>query len=311
VIILKKEAISWSWELLTEVYKLDPSRLYVTYFKGDETLGLKPDFETRDIWLQFLPKERILPFDCKENFWEMGDTGPCGPCTEISYDFIGDRDASKLVNGTDPSVVEIWNNVFIQFNRNEDGQLKILPNKHVDTGMGLERLCSILQNVNTNYDTDLFTPIFKSIQKETNCRDYQGKMKEEDKDGIDTAYRVISDHIRMSSMSICDGGVPGNDGHKSVIKTVIRRAIRFGHQILNAKTGFFSNLVPSVVESLGEVFPALKEEMKNIQKIIFDEEILFSKTIENGIKLFNDVVKNSKDQKMINGKDAFKLYDTY
>jgi alanyl-tRNA synthetase len=241
----------------------------------------------------------------------MGDTGPCGPCTEINYDFIGNRDAAHLVNGTDPSVIEIWNNVFIQFNRNEDKSLSTLPNKHVDTGMGLERICSILQNVDNNYETDLFTTIFKAIQKETNCREYSGKMKEQDKDGIDTAYRVIADHIRMAVISITDGGVPGNDGHKSVIKTVIRRAVRFGFQILKAKVGFFSNLVPAVVDSLKDIFPELKEEMKLVQQIIYDEEIQFSKTIEKGITLFKEISLKSQESGVISGKEAFKLYDTY
>lgn len=302
----KEEAIKWSWELLTEVYKLDKTRLYVTYFSGDKETNLEPDYETRDIWLKYLPKERILPFGTKENFWCMESTGPCGPCTEINYDFIGNRDAADLVNTSDPSVIEIWNNVFIQYNRTHDSSLKLLSRKHVDTGMGLERITSILQNVNNNYDTDLFIPILEAIYKETKGQKYSKQLD----NPIDTAYRVIADHIRSAVISINDGGTPGYNGVSSVIRSIIRRAIRYGTQYLNAQIGFFSNLVDPVISILGETFDDLNDNKEKIKKIILEEENLFAKTIIKGIKLFNKLRKNTIEG-LINGKSICKLYTTY
>ncbi|WVZ03047.1 hypothetical protein V8G54_023853 [Vigna mungo] len=286
----KAEAISWAWELLTEVYKLPSDRLYATYFGGDDKAGLVPDFEARDIWLKFLPPGRVLPFGCKDNFWEMGDTGPCGPCTEIHFDRIGNRDAASLVNNDDPTCIEIWNLVFIQFNREADGSLKPLPAKHVDTGMGFERLTSILQNKMSNYDTDVFMPIFDVIQKATGARPYSGKVGADDVDKIDMAYRVVADHIRTLSFAIADGSRPGNDGREYVLRRILRRAVRYGREVLKAKEGFFSGLVSVVVNLMGDVFPELKQQETHIQNVIEEEEESFGRTLI---------------------KEAFVLWDTY
>ncbi|KAG8827713.1 Alanine--tRNA ligase, partial [Serendipita sp. 400] len=209
----KREALSWAWELLTEVYKLPADRLYVSYFEGDIKQGLEPDEETKQIWLEIgVPEERIVKGNAKDNFWEMGPTGPCGPCSEIHFDRIGNRNAAHIVNADDPNVVEIWNNVFIQFNREEDGSLKSLPAKHVDTGMGFERLVSAIQSASSNYDTDVFRPVFNKIQEVSGVRPYSGKFGADDVDGIDTAYRVIADHVRTLTFALSDGGVPSNMG---------------------------------------------------------------------------------------------------
>ncbi len=306
----KDEATAWSWELLTKVYGISPDRLYVTYFEGNEKLGLKPDEETRQFWKRFLPDDHILPGNMKDNFWEMGDTGPCGPCTEIHFDRIGGRNAANLVNSGDPDVLEIWNNVFIQFNRETDGKLKPLPAKHVDTGMGLERLVSCLQNKRSNYDTDVFAPIFQRIEELTGAPGYRGRLGKDDKDNADTAYRVIADHIRTLTFAITDGALPSNVGRGYVLRRILRRAVRYGRQMLNAKSGFFAQLVPIVVEHFGPAFPELKKDPARVQAIILEEEESFGKTLDRGIKLFNEVAANAKDG-AISGADAFQLYDTY
>lgn len=303
----KKEAISWAWELLTKVYCLDEKRLYASYFGGDEKLGLKPDIETLNIWKQFLPESRILPFGAKENFWEMGETGPCGGCSEIHYDRVGNRDASLLVNADDPNVVEIWNLVFIEFNREIDGSLSVLPNKHVDTGMGFERLTSILQGVMSNYETDMFIPIMNEIQKMTGARAYEGK---DLKDKIDIAYRVISDHIRTLSIAISDGVIPENKGRGYVLRRVIRRACRFGKQFLDAKPGFLHQLVDIVVQLLGDVYPSLKVNPEGVKEVILEEETLFNRTLKKGLKRFESMSSKFKKEGIINGEDAFFLYST-
>ncbi|CAF2097813.1 unnamed protein product [Brassica napus] len=282
----KKEAIEWAWELLTKVYGLPVDRIYATYFGGDEKAGLHPDHESRDIWLQFLPPGRVLPFGCKDNFWEMGDTGPCGPCTEIHYDRVGNRDAASLVNYDDPTCLEIWNLVFIQFNREIGGSLKPLPAKHVDTGMGFERLTSVLQNKMSNYDTDVFMPIFDDIQKATGARPYSGKIGLEDVDRVDMAYRVVADHIRTLSFAIADGSRPGNEGREYVLRHILRRAVRYGKEILKAEEGFFNGLVSSVIRVMGDVFGELKEHEKKITEIIKEEEASFCKTLAKGIEKF-------------------------
>ena len=310
----KEEAIDWAWDLLTNVYKLPPERLYASYFGGDEEMGLPADTEARDFWSKYLPSERILPFDKSDNFWEMGDTGPCGPCSEIHFDRIGNRDASALVNADDPDVIEIWNLVFIQYNRENNGELRQLPAKHVDTGMGLERLSSILQEKSSNYDTDAFMPIFEAIQKEIGCQPYGGKLDEEDAaQGFkDTAYRVVADHLRTLSFAIADGAVPSNEGRGYVLRRVLRRCVRYGLQTLGANPGFLSKLVPTLVREMGDAFPELKEKQGLIVQVIDEEEKAFSSLLDRGIKYLNDVVNETKakGEKQLSGDIAFYLYDT-
>ncbi|OVA11024.1 Alanine-tRNA ligase [Macleaya cordata] len=306
----KSEAISWAWELLTQVYKLPTDRIYATYFGGDEKLGLAADNEAKDMWLTFLPPGRVLPFGCKDNFWEMGDTGPCGPCTEIHFDRIGNRDAASLVNNDDPTCIEIWNLVFIQFNRESDGSLKPLPSKHVDTGMGFERLTSILQNKMSNYDTDVFMPIFYAIQQATGARPYSGKVGADDVDKVDMAYRVVADHIRTLSFAIADGSCPGNEGREYVLRRILRRAVRYGNEVLKAQEGFFSGLVRVVVEVMGDVFPELKQHEVNIREIIAAEETSFGRTLLKGIEKFKKAAQDVQG-KVLSGQDAFILWDTY
>lgn len=300
----KKEAIEMAWKCLTEEFKLDPSRLYATYFGGDEMTPC--DDEAREIWLQFLPAERVLPFDAKDNFWEMGATGPCGPCTEIHYDRIGNRDAAELVNADLPDVIEIWNNVFIQFNREADGSLRPLPAQHVDTGMGFERLTSILQGVDSNYDTDIFIPLFDAIQKITGARPYAGKIEAEDPEYIDMAYRVVADHVRTLSFAIADGAVPSNDGRGYVLRRVLRRAVRYGRQNLGAELGFFAKLVRTLVELMGDTFPELREKEDLITSVIREEEESFSKTVDKGIIEFKKRCEGCTD--LFSGEDAHFLY---
>ena len=304
----KEEAIGWSFELLTKVWGIDPDRLYATYFEGNPEQDLPPDLETKAIWAKYLPEDHIIPGNMKDNFWEMGDTGPCGPCSEVHYDRIGGRNAADLVNQDDPNVLEVWNNVFIQFDRVEGGKLNPLPDKHVDTGMGLERIVSVLQNKLSNYDTDIFMPLFEHIQKLTGARPYAGKVGADDTDGIDEAYRVIADHIRTLVIAITDGQMPGNEGRGYVLRRILRRAVRYGRQKLNAPEGFFAALVPTVVESLGDAFPELRDNPDRVRDIIADEEQSFGKTLDRGIKMFEDIALGSKS---ISGEDAFKLYDTY
>lgn len=306
----KKEAIEWAWELLTKVYGLPTDRIYATYFGGDEKSGLVADNEARDIWLKFLPPGRVLPFGCKDNFWEMGDTGPCGPCTEIHFDRIGNRDVASLVNNDDPTCIEIWNLVFIQFNREGDGSLKPLPAKHVDTGMGFERLTSILQNKMSNYDTDVFMPIFDAIQQATGARPYSGKVGPDDVDKVDMAYRVVADHIRTLSFAIADGSCPGNEGREYVLRRILRRAVRYGTEVLKAQPGFFNGLVKVLVEVMGDVFPELRQHEVHIRDIIAEEEASFGKTLLNGIEKFKRAAQDVQG-KILSGQDAFVLWDTY
>lgn len=306
----KREAIEWAWELLTKVYGLPTDRIYATYFGGDEKAGLVADDEARNIWLKFLPPGRVLPFGCKDNFWEMGDTGPCGPCTEIHFDRIGNRDVASLVNNDDPTCIEIWNLVFIQFNREGDGSLKPLPSKHVDTGMGFERLTSILQNKMSNYDTDVFLPIFDAIQQATGARPYSGKVGSDDVDKVDMAYRVVADHIRTLSFAIADGSCPGNEGREYVLRRILRRAVRYGGEVLKAQPGFFNGLVKVVVEIMGDVFPELRQHEVHIRDIIAEEEASFGKTLLNGIEKFKRAAQDVQGR-ILSGQDAFVLWDTF
>ncbi|KAI9057339.1 hypothetical protein FKP32DRAFT_1598429 [Trametes sanguinea] len=311
----KKEAISYSWELLTEVYKLPKEQLYVTYFEGDPKAGLEPDLEAKQYWLDTgVPEDHIIPGNAKDNFWEMGATGPCGPCSEIHFDRIGGRNASDLVNQDDPDVLEIWNNVFIQFNREEDGSLKPLPAKHVDTGMGFERLVSVVQNKRSNYDTDVFQPVFAKIQELTGVRPYSGKFGDEDENGIDTAYRVIADHVRTLTFALSDGGVPNNVGRGYVLRRILRRGARFARKKMGVQIGsFFSSLVPVVVEQMGSVFPEITQKTAEIKEILDEEEESFSRTLDRGEKLFEQYAQKAlqSGQKELSGKDVWRLYDTY
>ncbi|KAI7037220.1 Alanine--tRNA, partial [Hortaea werneckii] len=311
----KKEAIAYSWELLTKVFGLQPDRLYVTYFEGKADAGLEPDLEAKEFWKSVgVAEDHILPGNMKDNFWEMGDQGPCGPCSEVHYDRIGNRNAAYLVNQDDPNVLEIWNNVFIQYNREPDRTLKPLPNKHVDTGLGYERLVSVLQNVYSNYDTDVFTPLFKRIQEITGAREYRGKFAEEDPDGIDTAYRVVADHIRTLTFAISDGGVPNNVGRGYVVRRILRRGARYARKYFNVEIGnFFEKLLPTLVEQMGDMFPEIKKKQSDVAEILNEEELSFAKTLDRGEAMFEKIAQNckAKDIKELAGTDVWRLYDTY
>jgi alanyl-tRNA synthetase len=319
----KAEAIDWAWEFLTKVCGIDGERLYATYFGGDEQAGgggLAPDTEARELWKRYLPESRIIPGNMKDNFWEMGDTGPCGPSSEIHYDRIGGRDAASIVNTGDPDVLEIWNLVFIQFNREGPHALKPLPAKHVDTGMGFERLVSVLQNKRSNYDTDVFSPYFDAIRKVTGAPPYEGKLGTADAGNVDTAYRVIADHIRTLTFAITDGAVPSNEGRGYVLRRILRRAVRYGRQMLGAQPGFFSELVPVVVEKMGHAFPELTKDPQRVMAILREEEESFGRTLDRGIRLFEEAAARAVEHRhaslgqseaTILGDDAFRLYDTY
>ena len=311
----KKEAINYSWELLTKVYGLDPDRLYVTYFEGNEAGGLEPDNEAKELWRSVgVLDDHILPGNMKDNFWEMGDQGPCGPCSEVHYDRIGGRNAAHLVNQDDPNVLEIWNNVFIQYNREPDKSLRSLPSKHVDTGMGYERLVSVLQDKMSNYDTDVFTPLFETIQEVTGAREYRGKFGQEDTDGVDTAYRVVADHVRLLTFAISDGGIPNNEGRGYVVRRVLRRGARYARKYFNVEIGnFFSQIVPSLVEQMGDMFPEIEKKQEDVKEILDEEELSFAKTLDRGERQFEHYAQRSKDRnlKSLHGADVWRLYDTF
>ena len=305
----KKEAIGWAWELLTEVYKLDKERLYATVFEGSKKDGTSMDEEAKSIWLKYLPEERIILGNKKDNFWEMGDTGPCGPCSEIHIDLRDDDEREKipgaeLVNKSDPLVIEIWNLVFIQYNRKANGNLELLPLKHVDTGMGLERLVMAINKNKSNYDGDIFQNIISEISV------ISGK-KYSDSPEIATAMRVISDHIRAISFSIADGQLPSNVKAGYVIRRILRRAVRYGYTFLGFDSPFLCRLVPSLIAEMGDAFPELRKQQTLIEKVIKDEEEAFLRTLEKGIHLMDNIMEKSSATKVISGKDAFVLYDTY
>ncbi len=311
----KETAIDYAWELMTEVYGLSKDDLYATYFEGSEADGLEPDLEARDLWLRYLPESHVLPGDKKDNFWQMGFTGCCGPCTELHYDKIGNRDAAHLVNQDDDKVIEIWNLVFMEFNLEADGTLTPLPEKHVDTGLGFERLTAILQNVNSNYDTDIFEPIFNKIQELSGCAPYTGKLLDEDVTGLDTAYRVIADHIRMMVFAITDGGRPGPEKADYVIRVVARRAIRYASQFLKVKPGFLRDLVDVVVDTYDMAFPELGPKREEVKDIVGQEETAFALTLERGVKQFEKDASEAEKvdgemNKVITGEKAFFLYNT-
>ncbi len=304
----KKEAIQWAWELLTEVYKIDKSSLYVSVFEGSDDDGLAMDQEAYDLWKAIVPKERIIMGNKKDNFWEMGDQGPCGPCSEIHVDIRSAEEKKKvpgasLVNQDHPQVVEIWNLVFMQFNRKANGSLEVLPAKHIDTGMGFERLCMVLQGVQSNYDTDVFTPLIREIEVIT------GKKYGKD-EKTDIAIRVIADHVRAVAFSIADGQLPSNTGAGYVIRRILRRAIRYGFTFLDTNKPFIYRLVKVLAEQMGKAFPELKEQYQLIENVIKEEESSFLSTLEQGLVLLDSVIKSSKD-KTISGEKAFELYDTF
>jgi alanyl-tRNA synthetase len=307
----KKEAIEWAWEYLTEVLNLDKDRLYVTVFEGYAPEGLDRDDEAAAIWEQFLPKDRIINGNKKDNFWEMGDTGPCGPCSEIHIDIRNNDDRAKidgltLVNGSHPQVIEIWNNVFMQYNRKADGSLEGLPAKVIDTGMGFERLCMAMQGVQSNYDTDVFTPIIAEIGKV--CGAEYGKNEK-----IDIAMRVIADHIRTIAFSITDGQLPSNAKAGYVIRRILRRAVRYGYTFLGQRSAFMYKLINSLGDVMGKAYPELISQKTLIEKVIKEEEESFLRTLETGIKLLDKVMVDSKNagKTEIEGKIAFTLYDTF
>lgn len=308
----KKEAISWAWELLTEVYKIDKDILYVTIFEGDEKEGLAKDTEAYDIWKQYIAEDRILLGNKKDNFWEMGAQGPCGPCSEIHIDIRSADEKAKvsgasLVNLDHPHVVEVWNLVFMQFNRKADGSLENLPKTHIDTGMGFERLCMALQGVQSNYDTDVFTPIIREIQTITGVK-YEDSSVADDQ--TDIAIRVIADHVRAVAFSIADGQLPSNTGAGYVIRRILRRAIRYGFTFLNQKEPFIYKLVATLSDQMGDAFPEIKAQEQLAKNVIKEEEQSFLKTLEQGLLLLDTMTANAGN-KVISGKKVFELKDTY
>ena len=303
----KVEAIQWAWELLVDTYGIDPSKIYVTYFGGDAKDGLDPDTETRDLWLQYLPKERVLPFGKKDNFWEMGETGPCGPCTEIHVDVRSEEEkklvpGAELVNGDNPHVIEVWNNVFMQFERRSDGSLHPLPARHVDTGMGFERLCMVLQGKRSNYDTDVFQPLIQALAKR--CGMTYGKDEK-----ADIAMRVVADHLRAIAFTIADGQLPGNTGAGYVIRRILRRAVRYGYSFLGLDEPFIHSLVPVLAEQMGGQFPELRKQQDLIVNVVLEEERSFLRTLETGTKRLEQLITESKGT--LSGAKAFELFDTF
>ena len=314
----KRGAIEMAWELLTKVWKLDPTRLHVSCYEGNPAANIPRDTEAADLWKQIagLPDDHIHYFG-KDNFWEMGDTGPCGPCTEIYIDRTPNGDGGPQVNGEDPRVMEIWNLVFIQYNRDASGKLTTLPAQHVDTGMGLERICQVIQEKDDNYGTDLWTPLFEKISEISNLK-YTGLFPPTNAaDPVaeaanpqlryDIAFRVVADHVRCLTFAITDGAIPSNEGRGYVLRRILRRAVRFGRQQLGLTEPFMHKLVPIIVESMSGAFPELKTNPGRVAEIIKDEEISFAKTLDRGIRLFDDAAEKGA----ISGKDAFKLHDTY
>ena len=305
----KKEVIAWAWELLTEVYKIDKDRLYATVFKGDDGDHTEMDTEAFEEWKKYLPEDRILLGDKHDNFWEMGDTGPCGPCSEIHIDLRSDEERAalpgrELVNKGHHLVIEIWNLVFMQFNRKADGHLEPLPNKNVDTGMGFDRLCMALQGKTSNYDTDVFTGMIHKIE-ELSGHSYHESEKTE------VAMRVIADHIRAISFSIADGQLPSNVKAGYVIRRILRRAVRYGYTFLGFNEPFLCRLVGQLVDDMGSSYPEIASQQSLIEKVIREEEMAFLRTLDRGIRLMDSIMEKSKDTKVISGEDAFVLYDTY
>ena len=307
----KKDAIAWAWELLVDEFGLEPDRFYATVFEGDKKDGVELDIEAKSFWQKYLPDTHILHGNKKDNFWEMGSSGPCGPCSELHIDLRSDDErkkivGSELVNMDHPQVIEIWNLVFIQYNRKSDGKLEALTHKHVDTGMGFERLCMALQGKQSNYDTDVFQPLIMTL---CNLAD----KKYGDVNSDDIAMRVIADHVRTVAFSITDGQLPTNNKAGYVIRRILRRAVRYGFTFLNLKEAFMYKLIPSLIDIMGDAYPELESQKELIQKVIHEEENAFLRTLATGIKLLDQIIKRTKSDgyKVVSGKVAFELYDTY
>ena len=305
----KAEAISWAWELLTEVYKIDKSKLYATVFEGSAEDGTALDEEARQAWMKLMPADHIILGNKHDNFWEMGDTGPCGPCSEIHIDLRPDEEIAKipgkdLVNTDNDQVIEIWNLVFMQYNRKADGSLEPLPAKNIDTGMGFERLCMVLQGKTSNYDTDVFSGMIHKIEELSGHRYHESEKTE-------VAMRVIADHIRAIAFSIADGQLPSNVKAGYVIRRILRRAVRYGYTFLGFDEPFLCSLVPQLVADMGEAYPEIAKQQKLIESVIREEEMSFLRTLDRGIRLMDDYIAKNTATKTIPGEDAFILYDTY
>ena len=304
----KKEAITWAWEFLTEELKIDKDLLYVSIFEGDQAEGLERDTEAYDLWKEIIPEDRIINGNRDDNFWEMGKQGPCGPCSEIHVDIRSEDEKAKtpgvdLINKDHPQVVEIWNLVFMQFNRLANGDLEDLPSQHIDTGMGFERLCMVMQNVKSNYDTDVFTPLIREVETITN-NEY-GKDEK-----IDIAIRVIADHVRAVAFSIADGQLPSNNGAGYVIRRILRRAVRYGFTFLDIKEPFIYKLVAVLAKQMGDYFPELKKQRQLITNVIKEEENSFLRTLDQGLVLLDGIIKDTQGTE-VSGKKSFELFDTY
>ena len=312
----KEEALKWSWELLTEVYKLPKDRIYVSVFEGDEKDKVPFDQEAFDIWKEILGSdERIIFGNKKDNFWEMGDVGPCGPCSEIHIDLrseeeVAQKSGKELVNADHPQVVEIWNNVFMQFERKADGSLEPLESKHIDTGMGFERLCMAIQGKQSNYDTDIFMNTISVLEKMSGIK-YGAKGTLSSENFADVAMRVVADHIRAVSFAIADGQLPSNNGAGYVIRRILRRAIRYGYSYLNFKEPFMCQLVPVLADQFKDVFPELKQQQEFVTKVMEEEEKTFLRTLDLGLKRLDHIFENETNKNEIDGKTVFELSDTY
>ena len=305
----KTEAVDWAWELLTEVYKIDKTKLYATVFEGSAEDGTSLDEEARQAWLKHMPEDHVLLGNKHDNFWEMGDTGPCGPCSEIHIDLRSDEEIAakpgrELVNTDNDEVIEIWNIVFMQYNRKADGHLELLPNKNVDTGMGFERLCMILQDKKSNYETDVFSGSIRKVEELSGHKYAEGGQ-------VEVAMRVIADHLRAIAFSIADGQLPSNVKAGYVIRRILRRAVRYGYTFLGFTEPFLTRLVPQLVEDMGEAYPELKAQQKLVESVIREEENAFLRTLDRGIRMLDDKLAENAATKVLPGVDAFVLYDTY
>ena len=305
----KKEAIQWAWELLTDVYKIDKAKLYATVFEGSAEDGTGMDSEAKEAWLRYMPEDHVLLGNKHDNFWEMGETGPCGPCSEIHIDLRSDEEIARkpgyeLVNTDNDQVIEIWNLVFMQYNRKADGSLEPLPAKNIDTGMGFERLCMVLQGKSSNYDTDIFTGLILKVEELSGHKYHES-------DKTEVAMRVIADHVRAIAFSIADGQLPSNVKAGYVIRRILRRAVRYGYTFLGFNEPFLCNLIPQLVADMGEAYPELAQQQKLIESVTREEEMSFLKTLDRGIKMMDDYMARNAETKVIPGEDAFVLYDTF